>query len=60
MLHDSTHPVVQQSYNKLELPAIIRLLESNIGKHGRKIYTPIFKGKNLIGQAVTNPWVDCF
>ena len=55
MLHDSTHPVVQQSYNKLELPAIMRLLESNIGKHGRKIYTPIFKGRYLIGQAVTNP-----
>ena len=50
--------LVQQSYTKSELLFTMRLLESNIAKHGRKIYAPIFKGKYFIGQTVTNPWPD--
>ena len=30
--------LVQQSYTKSELLVIMRLLESSIAKHGRKIY----------------------
>ena len=51
----SCFQLVQQNYTKSELLNFMRLQESNLAKHGRKIYAPIFKGKHLIGQTVTNP-----
>ena len=42
-----------QSYTKLELLVIMRMLEANIAYNGRKIYAAIVKSKHLIEQAVT-------